>query len=360
MLAIPLPFIMSLLLVIIAVFVKLKQPIEGKLPAFFILLCALSTSIVGLRWSFDVSVLRFIQPIIASLLPVTAWFCFAKAHRANSISTRQWLLHLLGPISIGLSAYFYYLWLEMTDLLLVLLYLVYGLLLLKASFEIPEEVRLSQVTGLLNAERIAAIVLLISALVDSVLSLDFILFDGQHAIWVLSLSYLVLIPVVVVAVLSISFSAYSPEREKEAEAKGENREVVAKTRLKSDELISPVSPSLTEQGAKEIVAKLNCLMLEKEAFKDPDLTLSRLSRKLGIPAKQISIAVNQIYQQNISKVLNEYRINFAKDQLVNSQESITDIYLASGFQSKSNFNREFSRITAQTPSEFRRLSTGAK
>ena len=88
-------------------------------------------------------------------------------------------------------------------------------------------------------------------------------------------------------------------------------------------------------------------------FKDPDLSLNRLARKLGIPARKISSAVNQTHNENISKVINAYRVEYAKILLKQSDETITDIFLNSGFQTKSNFNREFSRVTGQTPSEFR-------
>ena len=355
MLAIPLPFIMSFLLVAVALLVKVKQPREGKLPAIFICLCALSTFIVGLRWSFDVSFLRFIQPILASLIPMTAWFCFDRAHKLKPSVGHSYLVHLLGPITVGFSAYFYYIWLEMADLLLVSLYVIYGLLLLKSSFNMPEEVRLSQVDSLLNAERIAALVLLVSGAIDAVLALDFIYYEGRHASWMLSLSYLVLIPLVVAAVLYIGFAtSLAPTLVDE-----ENgiKEVNVKKGISKPEQ-KPEVIALEEKDAREILANLDQLMREKEAFRDPDLTLSRLSRKLGIPARQISMAVNQICQQNISKVLNEYRIEFAKHQLMHSHDTIMDIYLASGFQTKSNFNREFSRITQQTPSEFRRTATG--
>jgi len=51
---------------------------------------------------------------------------------------------------------------------------------------------------------------------------------------------------------------------------------------------------------------------KKSLYFDPDLTLDRLSRKLGIPAKQISIAVNLVHKKNISKLINQYRIEHAK------------------------------------------------
>nr|WP_235690549.1 AraC family transcriptional regulator [Aeromonas hydrophila] len=83
------------------------------------------------------------------------------------------------------------------------------------------------------------------------------------------------------------------------------------------------------------------------------ITLARLSRKLGIPAKQISSAVNLVRQQSIPRVINEYRIAHARQALLNTDESITQILMNAGFQTKSNFNREFQRITGLTPSQFR-------
>ncbi len=85
------------------------------------------------------------------------------------------------------------------------------------------------------------------------------------------------------------------------------------------------------------------------------ITLARLSRKLGIRAKQISSAVNLVRQQSIPRVINEYRITHARQALLNTDESITQILMNAGFQTKSNFNREFQRITGLTPSQFRAM-----
>jgi AraC-like DNA-binding protein len=93
---------------------------------------------------------------------------------------------------------------------------------------------------------------------------------------------------------------------------------------------------------------------DKAIYLDPDLTLSKLSRKLGIPAKQISIAVNLVHRKNISKLINEYRIEHAKQELTHTDNTITQVFMNSGFQTKSNFNREFSRVTNMTPSEYRK------
>ncbi len=83
-------------------------------------------------------------------------------------------------------------------------------------------------------------------------------------------------------------------------------------------------------------------------YLEPDLTLVRLARKLGIPSKQLSAAVNRHTQANISRFINQFRIEHAC-QLLETGESITNTMLKSGFNTKSNFNREFRRITGATP-----------
>ena len=342
MLAIPLPFVMSLLLVIIAILLFTKLPIEGKMPSLFIILCAVSTLVVGLRWTFDVAIFRFLQPIFASFLPVTAWCFFAKAHYRGRIS----LLHLSGPIVITVCSFWFQYWIDAIDVILTTLYFGYGALLIRHSFSIPEDVQLCYAERVVLAERIVGIMLLVSACIDGVLSFDFLVYGGEHALYILSLSYLFLIPTVVVGVIIVGFSTFRTEPETLSDSQ---------PHYPTDGRIdSPLkSVQLSEQDAKSIVRKIDALMKEKEAFRDPNLTLGRLSRKIGTPARQVSMAVNQVCAMNISKVLNEYRITYAKKLLVSSEDSITDIYLSSGFQTKSNFNREFVRITGKTPSVYR-------
>jgi AraC-like DNA-binding protein len=52
--------------------------------------------------------------------------------------------------------------------------------------------------------------------------------------------------------------------------------------------------------------------------------------------------------------VNEYRVNDAKRQVVETCDRVTAIMLESGFGTKSNFNREFLLDTGMTPSSYRR------
>ncbi|WP_246873130.1 helix-turn-helix domain-containing protein [Pantoea ananatis] len=116
--------------------------------------------------------------------------------------------------------------------------------------------------------------------------------------------------------------------------------------------------SLTDDEAKDATLEPLCLHIENLVrahayYLDTDLTLNKLARKLDIPARHISRAVNATRQCNVSQWLNGFRIEKAQDMLRQPQLKITDIMLETGFISKSNFNREFMRITGKTPTAFR-------
>ncbi len=354
MLAIPLPFVASLLLFITGVVLRCRYPQTSQKPFWFIMLCVLMMMVVGLRWTLDIALVRFLQPVFSASVPVAAWLCFAGAHR--SISNTQ--LHWLGPFAVLVSSFFYHhIWAGAVDVLLILLYLGYGSLLLKSSFSVPENVRLTDLSKVVVAERAAGGLLLFSALVDGVLSYDILLLNAQYTSLILSVGYLVLIPAIVATVVVVSLSTTSASEYKQPQVEPS---MLYGSPEQADMPANSVK-ALDEDKAEEtaqIMARFDVLMREQQVFKDADLSLNRLARKLGIPARKISAAVNQTHKQNISKVINAYRIEHAKTLLKQSDEAITDIFLSSGFQTKSNFNREFSRITGQTPSEYRSSPQG--
>ncbi|WP_327290156.1 AraC family transcriptional regulator [Sinorhizobium americanum] len=87
--------------------------------------------------------------------------------------------------------------------------------------------------------------------------------------------------------------------------------------------------------------------------RDENLTLSRLARRAGVPARQISGAVNRLARKNVSQYINDFRIAEACRLLRESDMSVTAAMLESGFQTKSNFNREFRRVTSLSPASWR-------
>lgn len=84
------------------------------------------------------------------------------------------------------------------------------------------------------------------------------------------------------------------------------------------------------------------------------ITLAQAARKLQVPARLLSNAVNHCYGASFSVLLNDKRISYACQLLLQQPTlSVTDVMLQAGFASKSNFHKEFLRVTGTTPSHFR-------
>ncbi|ENY70775.1 AraC family transcriptional regulator [Aeromonas diversa CDC 2478-85] len=336
MLAIPIPFIVSFLLGLLAALLLVRLGEKAKTTSLFLLLCAVTMGLVGLRWTFHLALLGQLQPFFASLIPVAAWYIFT---RADGEPTRFPWRHACGPALVLISLLTASRWGLPLDGILTGIYLCYGIALVRCSARGPLLLHIAfhHWEGVRRAEHVAGWMLLFSAAIDGAISLDFALNQGRLSLYIVTLGHLILLPVLAVAVVMVGVSLPEVEEPPLSTGEGGDRE-----------------SALTPKRAGEIVMKLDALMKEQACYLDPELTLSRLSRKLGIPAKQISMAVNLVHRQSIPRVINDYRIAHAKQALLTTDESITRIFMQAGFQTKSNFNREFQRITGMTPSLFRK------
>lgn len=342
MLAIPVPFVVSLLLLLLAVILYVRLTDQAKAACLFLALCAATTGLVGLRWTFDIALFSMVQPLLASLIPVAAWLIFTHA---GSDTHRVAYHHVAGPILVAVSLCTYPFLALPLDGIITAIYLFYGIALVRYSAKEPLLIHVSfnHWEGVKKAEQVAGWMLLFSAMIDAAISLDFAVNQGGYSLYILTLAHQVLLPVLAIAVIMVSVNPPAVED-------------IAQPRIPEIPRTPSSESLLTQERADEIVARVDRLMREKASYLDPDLTLAALSRKLGIPAKQISMAVNQVHQKSISRVVNEYRIEHAKQALLTTDETITHILMNAGFQTKSNFNREFSRIAGLTPSAFRKQS----
>jgi|GEM_PF-2255588 len=118
------------------------------------------------------------------------------------------------------------------------------------------------------------------------------------------------------------------------------------------------SPLSTDDKA-EILRRLQAYMAGDKPFLNPNLTLSRCGRRLGITPRYISQALNEILGTTFTDFINSYRIDEARRQLVDPDQadrSVLDVMLATGFSNKSTFYRVFRKHTGRTPQEYRRQS----
>ncbi|MBE0655281.1 MAG: helix-turn-helix domain-containing protein [Bacteroidales bacterium] len=114
---------------------------------------------------------------------------------------------------------------------------------------------------------------------------------------------------------------------------------------------------IEERSKKELVEDYENRIIEllegQGLFKNPEITINDLSQKLGIPVYLVSRIINQRMSTNFYNLINHYRLEQVKTDLVRFPEmTIIEIAYQAGFNSKTSFYEFFRKRTGTTPSEF--------
>ena len=116
---------------------------------------------------------------------------------------------------------------------------------------------------------------------------------------------------------------------------------------------SYVKSALTEADLARISLTLDAIMEDQSLWRNPLLGLTDLAKATRIGPNHISETLNTHLGKNFYQYVNEWRINGACEQLINTDRTILEICLDVGFNSKSTFNNAFKKLKGQTPSAFR-------
>ncbi|WP_439504449.1 helix-turn-helix domain-containing protein [Sediminibacterium sp.] len=112
---------------------------------------------------------------------------------------------------------------------------------------------------------------------------------------------------------------------------------------------------LTEITSQIQYEKLNELMQIEKFYTEPELTLSALAEKLDIYPNHLSQIINEKEGKNFYDYINKLRVEeFIRQVLLpeNSKFTMMSIALDCGFNSKSSFNKNFKKVTGQSPTEY--------
>lgn len=336
MLSLPITLVVALVMAFLAA--RLVVLREGP-PLFVALLLAASAqgTIVALVQHYGLSDLRILQPVFASSLPPLAYLAFRQA-AVLPLALRRDLVHASGPGLVLLGVVAGAGWANwLPDALLAALYCGYGaaiLVLARSRTGLPLA---SLAQGNLPAMvwQVIALALILSAGGDVAIAIA--LSEGHtwlRGAIVSVVSSLALLSIGLLALIDAAPASAEPEAQADP-ANGPE---------------TPATDADPNDGA--ILARLSEHLETTGAYRDPDLTLARLARRLGLPAKMLSAAINRSTGGNISRYVNGYRIRHAC-RLLDDGDTVTAAMLASGFNTKSNFNREFLRVTGTTPSAYR-------
>lgn len=296
----------------------------------FLILYGLQGMIVGIHFGYGVAALAPIQPITASLTPPLAFLAFRGLTDAEV--PRPWR-HLWAPVSVALAVLFLPM---LIDPLLLAVFIVYGFALWRLTRtdgdEVMVQASLQRMRPALRAARLTAALMLLFAASDAVIAV-YAAFHGTVIV-----PSVVAITNVVALVASIFFS-------------------VAPVRPVTPKPAMPEhSSGLSAHQDEAIVGEVTEALEAGDLYKDENLSLAKIARKAGIPARDLSSAINRATGLNVSQFVNNRRIGEACRLLGETRKSATTIMLDVGFSTKSNFNREFRRVTGMSPRQWRARS----
>ena len=113
---------------------------------------------------------------------------------------------------------------------------------------------------------------------------------------------------------------------------------------------------LEQKRGKKYMLDLLTVMETEKPYLDPNMSVSKMAKRLGVPKEHISQIINQRFYMNFNQFLNKYRIEEAKKRLKDPKESqfvVLKIAHDVGFNSKSTFNTAFKKFTGMSPSQYR-------
>lgn len=327
----PIPLVVALILG----FLLVRAVLARDKPFLFLTLivsCALQGVVISLNQHYGFTFFHFVQPFTASLVPPLAYLAF-KNSALKPVSWSTDLFHITGPAFIAFCV-----WLVPValDYAVSAIFIVYGACMIWHMWGGRDSLLMTKLDAdqtPLFIWRAIAIALILSAVSDILIIADQIFGRGEFRPWIVSIfSSMTLL---VLGLLSLSKDIESSDDSNDQEETG-----------------------CTETRAEDLALanRLQDLIAREKLFLDPDLTIGRLSRKLGIPSKQLSAAINKSTGENISRYINQFRIDHACNQMMDGISVTTALY-DSGFNTKSNFNREFLRIKGCSPREYIALNS---
>lgn len=315
-------------LVLVFLFVKLVVDGRGRtFIAVLLLQASLQSLIITLAQHYGFRPALFIQPITAAAIPPLAWVAF-ETNAVRKFDHARHLPHALVPVFIAFCVLFAR---APLDFLIPMIFVGYGAAILKRSAGGSDALPLTSLSGgnvPVLIWRVIGIALIASALGDAAIVIVQMMGLGKWQPWIIAISSTGML--LLVGGLSLSRTIWREEA--------------------VDDLSPPKAAPDTEEDEK-IMARLEALMSQQKLYLDPDLNLTQIARRLLLPVKSVSGAINRSTGENVSRYINARRVEVAC-QALQDGENVTSAMLTAGFNTKSNFNREFLRTQGVPPSKW--------
>ena len=114
---------------------------------------------------------------------------------------------------------------------------------------------------------------------------------------------------------------------------------------------------VAESEMSEVGKQISTLFDKEQIFLNPNLKVSDIATATGTNRTYVSAFFNREAECTFYDYVNKYRIEYACNLLLHSNENITMIAEKSGFNSSKSFIRVFSKIMGTSPTKYRNEAT---
>ena len=301
LLTFPIP-VLTFLLATAAGFAVFRQDVGPRLARGlflgFFFSVAVGSLMVGLRFGYGIETFVPIQRALPLLGGPLLYLGFAVLSVSRIYAVRLVAVHLGITLALALFVPIVGRSWEGVDLLIPISFCVYALslvLLRRKGANALTRARLEAVPALLRMMVVGAAFLLLFGLVDSAISISFALERRDDAMALISGASVVLM-VVMSAVIFLSGRSFSGQG---------------------------VTTMPLEVDHAGVAQDAEAFLVKTQLYLDTDLTVERLAKRLHVPARTLSSAINNREGINVSQYVNGFRLRHAA-QLLETTD-LTDI-----------------------------------
>ncbi|HEY7774174.1 MAG TPA: AraC family transcriptional regulator [Marinagarivorans sp.] len=112
--------------------------------------------------------------------------------------------------------------------------------------------------------------------------------------------------------------------------------------------------ALDQRQAMLIAEKIEQAMSEDKLYLDASLSMQKLAKHISTSPNYLSQTLNETLGMSFFDYVNKYRVDVAKRWLATGDQTVLDVAMGAGFNSKSSFYTAFKKAVGQTPSQFRK------
>jgi len=128
----------------------------------------------------------------------------------------------------------------------------------------------------------------------------------------------------------------------------------------SNNIAKYLKSSLDRDTADIFSQSIEAAMKKEKLYLQPGLGLPTLAAHLGMATHHVSEILNTCIGMKFYDYVNFWRVKHASELLSNTNNSVLDVAMQSGFNNKVSFHKSFRKWNNCTPSEYRKLRVSEK